>query len=303
MDIDYLYKRIKEEIPLLDLRLSEPMRAHSSFRIGGPADMFALIRTEAELLGLLPILKEEHILPTVIGRGTNLLVSDEGLRAFVIKISGYFDAMDIDDNCITAQSGVPLARLAVFAQQNGLGGLEFAHGIPGSLGGAVFMNAGAYGGEMKDLVHEVRYLSLEDCGIHISRGVENDFSYRHSRFSDSGDIIINVSLRLLPRDGDEILSDMMRLYERRSASQPLGLPSAGSTFKRPQTGYAAEMIDKAGLKGFRIGGAAVSEKHAGFIVNDAGATFEDVIAVMEQVKAIVLEKFGVELQPEVKILK
>jgi len=302
MDIISLSHRIKAEIPSLDLRLSEEMRAHTSFRIGGPAAALAVIKNPAELSQLLKILSSEGIKAQIIGRGTNLLVSDAGLSDFVIKISAPFDNMKVIGTSITAQSGASLSRLAVFAQQKGLSGLEFAHGIPGTLGGAIFMNAGAYGGEMRDVVTSVRCMSANG-EIFECRGEELNFSYRYSRFAERSDIIYGAVLRLTPQDKDEILETMNTLQEKRSESQPLAFPSAGSTFKRPKSGYAAAMIDGAGLKGFRIGGASVSEKHAGFVINDAGATFEDVTALMAHIQKTVLEKYGVELEPEVKILK
>ena len=302
MDIVSLTHRIKAEIPTLDLRENEEMRAHTSFRIGGPAAALAVIQTPAELSALLKILSSEGIKPQIIGRGTNLLVSDAGLSAFVIKISAPFDNMKIINTSITAQSGASLSRLAVFAQQNGLSGLEFAHGIPGTLGGAIFMNAGAYGGEMKDIVKSVRCMTPKGEIVEY-RGEDLSFSYRNSRFSEHGGIIFGAVLRLTPRSPEEILAKMNELGEKRSASQPLNFPSAGSTFKRPKDGYAAAMIDGAGLKGFRIGGACVSKKHAGFVINDGSASFEDVKNLMAHIQKTVFEKYGVELQPEVKILK
>jgi len=302
MDSDFLYGKIQTVLPELDIRRNEAMRAHCSFRIGGPAALFASIKEDHEIIELTRVLRHEGVRPIIIGRGTNILVPDEGIDAFVINISGHFDKMEIDDNTITAQSGVRLARLAVFAQQNGLGGLEFAHGIPGSLGGAITMNAGAYGGEMKDIIIEVTYLS-PDGDIHVSKGEENDFSYRHSRFSDTENIILGAKLRLTPRDVGEILETMDTLAEKRNGSQPLNYPSAGSTFKRPDSGYAAVLIDKAGLKGYRVGGAMVSEKHAGFVINVGGATFGDVIAVMSHISDTVFAKSGIRLVPEVKILQ
>ena len=235
----------------------------------------------------------------VIGRGSNLLVSDGGFPGAVVQLADAPASLRREGDCVSAWAGVTLARLAVFAREQGLAGLEFAHGIPGSLGGGILMNAGAYGGEMKDVVVSVRYL---DAAGAVRETAEPGFAYRHSRFSDSGEIVLGTALRLRPDAPDAIAARMAELWEKRSASQPLSLPSAGSTFKRPATGYAAAMIDGAGCKGLAVGGAQVSEKHAGFVVNRGGATAADVKALMAQVQRRVLEKYGVELQPEVRFL-
>ena len=297
-----LYDRIHERLPTLALRAEEPMREHSSFRIGGAAEAFAVAGSEEELTHLAALCREEDIPLLVVGRGTNLLVSDEGVRGVVVRLGEGLSALRAEGDTITAGAGVTLARLAQFAQQHGLTGLEFAHGIPGSLGGAVVMNAGAYGGEMKDVVVSVR--CLDDDGVIREYGAEAlDFSYRHSRFSERGGIVLGAVLSLTPGDGEAIAAKMRELMAKRTASQPLDLPSAGSTFKRPASGYAAAMIDGAGLKGYAVGGAMVSEKHAGFVVNTGGASFDDVLAVMEHVQSTVREKYGVTLEPEIKIIR
>jgi UDP-N-acetylmuramate dehydrogenase len=203
------------------------------------------------------------------------------------------------ENEITVQSGALLSKTAAFAMENSLTGFEFAHGIPGTIGGAVYMNAGAYGGEIKNVA--VLTKAWGKNGIYTVRGDEHDFSYRHSCFSGKSDVILETVLRLAPGNREEIKREMSSLAAKRRASQPLDKPSAGSTFKRPAVGYAAALIDQAGLKGYTVGGAQVSEKHAGFVVNFADATYEDVIAVMDHVKRTVLEKCGVELEPEVEI--
>ena len=294
-----LAKELHRAFPALTLRENEPMRAHCSFRIGGPADVFAEPASEAELCALRRFLYTVDAPVTVIGNGTNLLVHDEGIRGVVIHLGEQFADISPVENGLRACAGVTLARLATAAKERGLAGLEFAHGIPGSLGGAVMMNAGAYGGEMKDVITSVRYLS-EDGTVRETR--EPDFSYRHSRFSDSGELILGASLRLTAEDPAAIHARMMELWSRRNASQPLDRPSAGSTFKRPSSGYAAAMIEQAGLKGASVGGAQVSEKHAGFVINTGNATFADVTALMAYIQETVQAKFGVLLEPEVRIL-
>lgn len=296
---EHLVSELRNALPGLRLLEHEPMRNHCSFRIGGPADVFAAPGTEAELAALRRILWEKGAEPVIVGNGTNLLVRDEGIRGVVIHIGEALGAAEFDGEAVRAGAGITLARLAVYAKEQGLAGLEFAHGIPGSLGGAVIMNAGAYGGEMKDVVTSVRCLDekggaweTEDAG----------FAYRHSRFSNSGDVVVGAALRLAKGDPAAIGARMKELMEKRSASQPLDRPSAGSAFKRPATGYAAAMIDGAGLKGFRIGGAQVSEKHAGFIVNAGGATCDDVLRLMEHIQHAVLKQYGALLEPEVKVI-
>lgn len=299
--IKAVIKEIKKLIPEMELRQNEPMREHCSFRIGGLARAMAFPADAEQAECLLQLLAGFEVEPLIIGNGTNLLVSDEPEDLFVIKTSAMTSVERVGERSVRAGAGITLAKLALFARDAGLGGLEFAHGIPGSLGGAVSMNAGAYGGEMKDVVRAVTFLD-SDAELFTLSGEELEFSYRHSVFSDTDAFILSAELELSPAVPDEIGETMRALAEKRRASQPLDKPSAGSTFKRPATGYAAALIDECGLKGYRVGGACVSEKHAGFVVNDSGATFEDVIAVMEHVHDTVLEKTGVELEPEVKII-
>ncbi len=294
-----LTQELRRAFPALELREGEPMRAHCSFRIGGPADLFAEPASVEELCALCTFLRDRGVAPAVIGNGTNLLVHDEGIRGVVIHLGDRLAAVRAEGDTLIAEAGVTLAKLAVAARDRGLTGLEFAHGIPGSLGGAVLMNAGAYGGEIKDAVVSVRYLDARGA---VCETREGGFAYRRSRFTDTDDIVLGATVRLQPGDIADIRARMLELWEKRSASQPLDKPSAGSTFKRPQTGYAAAMIQEAGLKGLRVGGAQVSEKHAGFIINTGGATFSDVIALMETVTEAVYRRFGVTLEPEVRIL-
>ena len=297
--MENLCQMLRAALPGLDALENEPMSRHCSFRIGGAAAAFCRVSDEAQLAALLALLQREGVPYAVIGRGSNLLVSDGGFPGAVVQLADAPASLRRGGDCVSAWAGVTLARLAVFAREQGLAGLEFAHGIPGSLGGGILMNAGAYGGEMKDVVVSVRYL---DAAGAVRETAEPGFAYRHSRFSDSGEIVLGAALRLRPDAPDAIAARMAELWEKRSASQPLSLPSAGSTFKRPATGYAAAMIDGAGCKGLAVGGAQVSEKHAGFVVNRGGATAADVKALMAQVQRRVLEKYGVELQPEVRFL-
>ncbi len=297
--MENLCQMLRAALPGLDALENEPMSRHCSFRIGGAAAAFCRVSDEAQLAALLALLRREGVPYAVIGRGSNLLVSDGGFPGAVVQLADDPASLRREGDCVSAWAGVTLARLAVFAREQGLAGLEFAHGIPGSLGGGILMNAGAYGGEMKDVVVSVRYL---DAAGAVRETAEPGFAYRHSRFSDSGEIVLGAALRLRPDAPDAIAARMAELWEKRSASQPLSLPSAGSTFKRPATGYAAAMIDGAGCKGLAVGGAQVSEKHAGFVVNRGGATAADVKALMAQVQRRVLEKYGVELQPEVRFL-
>lgn len=293
---------LRRAFPALEIRENEPLSRHCSFRIGGPCAAMLLPRTVDEAGGALRALQDLGVPPLLIGNGTNLLVTDAPLDRIVLKTERLADVARDGETALHALAGISLAQLAVFAQRCGLSGLEFAHGIPGTLGGAVVMNAGAYGGEMKDVVTHTMYMDAagELLGL---EGAEHDFAYRHSVFSDSDSVVLGCRLELTPGDGEAIRARMAELAVRRRESQPLDKPSAGSTFKRPATGYAAAMIDEAGLKGYRVGGAAVSDKHAGFVVNLGGATFDDVLAVMEHVQETVYKKFGVRLEPEVRIIR
>ena len=299
MDYHSLAQEIRAALPGLALAEEEPMAKHCSFHIGGPAAILAEPESEETLSGLFRLLREKGEQPEVIGCGTNLLVRDEGIRAVVVRIGEGLAAVSADGETLTAGAGVRLSRLAVFARDRCLTGLEFSHGIPGSLGGGVVMNAGAYGGEMRDAIYSVRWMGL-DGETHETADL--DFGYRRSAFSGGDRIVLGARLRLAFGDPASIGARMEELAERRKNSQPLTLPSAGSTFKRPTRGYAAALIDMAGLKGLRVGGAMVSEKHAGFVVNAGGATCRDVLELMERIRAAVLEKCGVELEPEVRLL-
>jgi UDP-N-acetylmuramate dehydrogenase len=297
-----LIQDIHSAIPALALRQQESLAKHCSFRIGGPAAVMALPGSPEELEALCVLLARKGIEPVLIGNGTNLLFPDEGLERLVIKTCPSVGGVTVRGNTVTALCGTGLARVAAAAQEAGLTGLEFAHGIPGSVGGGVVMNAGAYGGELKDVVTQTTYLD-ENMTRHTLRGPEHEFSYRHSFLSDKPGIVLSVTMELTPGDKEAIAARMRELAEKRRASQPLELPSAGSTFKRPATGYAAALIDEAGLKGYAVGGAQVSPKHAGFVVNTGGATCQDVLRLMEHIQKTVLSRSGVMLEPEVRIIR
>ena len=297
-----LDRQIHDYLPDLNWAADEPMAKHTSFRIGGPAKRMAFPKTREQLVVLMGFLQDAGVKPLLIGNGTNLLVADKGLDTVGIDTSAELSHIELtDEGEIAADAGVSLAKLALFAWKNGLTGLEFAHGIPGTLGGGVVMNAGAYGGELKDVVTEVT--ALYPDGVKVLTPAELDFSSRHSVFSAGDGIVLGAKVKLESGDPDAIKAKMDDLMARRKASQPLELPSAGSTFKRPAGGYAAALIDAAGLKGYAVGGAQVSEKHAGFVVNRGGATFDDVLRLMDHIRSEVLRTSGVELEPEVKIIR
>ena len=296
-------KKISEHLPELEVVQDEPMSRHTSFRIGGPARRMALPKS-GEMVRLLELAEDCGICPLVIGKGSNLLVADEGLDRLVINTSAMEEMELAEDTCeMTAGAGVSLAKLATFACKQGLTGLEFAHGIPGTLGGAVCMNAGAYDGEMKQVITRVRvYFPGE--GVRVLSCEEMEFAYRHSLLSDRPDaVVLSATMQLRPGEETVIREKMQELMGRRKASQPLEYPSAGSTFKRPTGYFAGTLIDQCGLKGFTVGGAQVSEKHAGFVINIGNATFADVTELIRQVQAQVQEEKGVWLEPEVRIIE
>lgn len=297
-----LDEKLRDYLPDMTVEHDVPMSRHTSFRIGGPARRMAFPESREQLVILLGLAEECGVQPFLLGRGTNLLVSDRGLDTLVIKTAERMTGIRrLDDVTLEADAGVLLSRLAVYAQQAGLTGLEFAHGIPGTLGGGVVMNAGAYGGELKDVVTEVT--ALYPDGVKVLTPAELDFSYRHSVFSAGEGIVLGAKVKLESGDPDAIKAKMDDLMARRKASQPLELPSAGSTFKRPTGYYAGSLIEGCGLKGCRVGGAEVSSKHAGFLVNVGGATCADVLALIEKVQKTVYDAHGVMLEPEVKIIR
>ena len=287
--------------PELTILENEPMSRHCSFRIGGACDAMLLPSSIEDVEAVCALLAECGEKPFLMGNGTNLLVTDAPLHRIVLRMGEDFSRIDpVNGTALRAESGATLSRLALFAAARGLAGLEFAHGIPGTLGGAASMNAGAYGGEMKDVVTSVTYL---DKDLSLRETDDAGFSYRRSRFSDTDCIVLGAKISLHEDDPDAIRERMRLLAERRRSSQPLDMPSAGSTFKRPAGGYAAALIDEAGLKGYTVGGAQVSEKHAGFVVNRGGACFDDVLRLIEHIRNEVYRVSGIELEPEVKIIR
>jgi UDP-N-acetylmuramate dehydrogenase len=293
---------LQKKLPAVcELRYNEPMSNHTSFRIGGGAEIMAFPKSASELSNLLRLCAQIGQKPAILGAGTNVLAPDEGLKGIVICLKDCLDGMEhVDDHHIRVMAGVTMTRMAVFAANLGLSGLEFAHGIPGTVGGGVYMNAGAYGGEIKDVIESVDIMDVSG-DIYTLSAEEMEFSYRHSILEDRGGIVLSAVFRLMEKPAEEIKGKMKELMAKRSASQPLDLPSAGSAFKRPVGGYAAALIDQAGLKGFSVGGAAISTKHAGFAVNLGGATAADVKQLLSRVSDIVFERSGIRLEPEVRI--
>ena len=291
-------RKLGEQVEIL---VAEPMKNHTTFRIGGPADALALPKTPEEVAEVVRFCNEHAQPYYVLGNGSNLLVSDEGYRGIVLQLYRNFNDIQVNGEMITVQSGAMLAAVARTAYQNGLTGLEFASGIPGTIGGAVVMNAGAYGGEMKHVLREVTVLTKEGEVLAIpAKALE--LGYRTSVIPKNGWIVLGAVLQLKKGDPEQILARMEELKEQRITKQPLDLPSAGSTFKRPEGYFAGKLIMDAGLRGFTVGGAQVSEKHCGFVVNRGDATAADVWELICEVKRRVKERTGVELEPEVKLL-
>ncbi len=285
----------------IELRFHEPMAKHTSFRIGGGVEVMAFPKNREELSKLLKLSEVLDCKPAILGAGTNVLAPDEGMSGLVICLKDCLGGMDqLDATRIRVMAGVTMARAAVYAAGLGLGGMEFAHGIPGTIGGGVYMNAGAYGGEMKDIVQSVEVMDRKGSVRTLSND-EMQFSYRHSMLEETEDIVLSAVLQLWEAPVEEVQEKMRELIGRRTASQPLELPSAGSAFKRPAGGFAAALIDQAGLKGYQVGGAAISAKHAGFAVNLGDATAADVKNLLQQVSDRVFETSGIRLEPEIRI--
>ena len=284
-----------------NVRLHEPMKKHTTFRIGGPADYYLCPHSTEELQKILQICRENKLEFFILGNGSNLLVSDKGYRGVVIQLWKNFSDIETEDNTITVKAGALLSKVAAEALEESLTGMEFASGIPGTMGGAVMMNAGAYGGEMKDIIREVTVLTREGELLTLSKE-EMNFGYRTSVVKEKGYVVISAVLQLRKGDREEIRKVMDELKERRVTKQPLDMPSAGSTFKRPEGYFAGKLIMDAGLRGFSVGGAQISEKHCGFVVNKGDATAADVLGLIGEVQKRVQEKFGVALEPEVKFL-
>ena len=301
IDWKELSNEMRQAVPDLKILDEEPLARHTSFRIGGPAAIFAQPAAVEALSELLKFLAARGISPRILGAGTNVLAPDEGLREVVICTKDALTGLrDLGDGKIEAFAGETLSKTAVFARNLSLTGLEFAHGIPGTVGGGIYMNAGAYGGEMKQVAAQTTVLTM-DGETRVFTGQAQGFSYRTSAFEELPAIIVKTVFQLAPGDKEQISARMQELMEKRRTSQPLELPSAGSTFKRPEGAYAGALIQGANLKGISVGGACVSEKHAGFIVNAGGATARDVKALIELVQKRVFEASGYCLQPEVRI--
>ena len=293
------YNQLKELLPTAEIFYEEPMSKHTTFRIGGAADVFIKISEEEQLKTLIPYLTEKHIPYYVIGKGSNLLVGDKGFRGVVLQLADTFETVKVNLNVITACAGASMAMIAKAAQQNGLTGLEFAAGIPGSVGDGVIMNAGAYGGEMKDVISKVRFL-CRDGSVKEYTGEEMCFGYRTSALKNKPEyIVLEIEMLLQPGDKEEILKKMQELAVCRREKQPLEYPSAGSTFKRPEGYFAGKLIGDAGLGGYAVGDACVSEKHNGFVINRGKASAQDVQTLIEIIQCKVYEQFGVELEREV----
>ena len=300
-ELTVFQRKISALLPEMELRFNEPMSKHTSFRIGGGAEGMAFPKNREELAELLKTSALLDCKPAILGAGTNILAPDEGIKGLVICLKDCLDGMEqLDDTRIRVMAGVTMSRAAVFAANRGLSGMEFAHGIPGSIGGGVYMNAGAYGGEICQICESVEVMS-RNGEIRRLSNAEMQFSYRHSILEETDDIVISADFVLTKDSPDQIKARMKELIGKRSASQPLDLPSAGSAFKRPVGGYAAALIDQAGLKGYQVGGAAISSKHAGFAVNMGGATAEDVRNLLQQVSDKVFEQSGIRLEPEIRV--
>lgn len=300
-DLTDFQRKLSAFLPETELRFDEPLSRHTSFRIGGGAEVMAFPKSREELAEILKTSALLDCKPAVLGAGTNVLAPDEGIKGLVICLKDCLDGMErLDGNRIRLMAGVTMSRGAVLAAGLGLSGLEFAHGIPGSVGGGVYMNAGAYGGEMCQVVEAVEIMDFAGTVCRLTNA-QMQFSYRRSILSDRPGIVVSADFALTEKPEEAIRAEMKELMARRRASQPLDFPSAGSAFKRPAGGYAAALIEQAGMKGFRVGGAAISEKHAGFAVNLGGATARDVRNLLEQVSNRVLETSGIRLEPEVRI--
>lgn len=304
---EWLQQELARRCPGLEVRANEPMSRHTSFRIGGPARLMALPKSAVQAKAAVLAAREADILPFFLGNGSNLLVPDEGVERFLIQPAGRYSADPLnrvweENGQLCAGGGVSLAMLANAAQGRALTGLEFASGIPGSVGGGVVMNAGAYGGEMAQVLVSVTALDL-DGNIQTIPAEHCGLGYRKSIFSDGQRLVLEARFQLESGDPDTIRARMDELAAKRKEKQPLEYPSAGSMFKRPEGYFAAALIDQCGLKGFAVGGAQVSEKHAGFVVNRGGATCADVLELVRQVQARVQEQTGVALEMEVKVLR
>ena len=300
MNIENAYSNLIKCIPKEKVLKEEIMSKHTSFKVGGPADLFITLETIDQLKETIRILKQENIKYKIVGNGSNLIVKDEGYRGAIIRPN--FNSIEIKENMVEVGAGVKNGMLAQKLLQNEITGFEFASGIPGTIGGAIVMNAGAHGKEMKDIVNSVTYYNCENDKIETIKNEECDFEYRNSKFKSNNVIIIKAILKLQKGNSTEIKQKMDEYKQFRIEKQPIEYPSAGSTFKRGSDFITAKLIDDAGLKGFTVGGAQVSEKHAGFIINKNQATAKDIINLIHEVQKIVYEKFNKKIELEVEII-
>lgn len=300
MNTEIVFDRLIKALGQDKVLKNEPMCTHTTFKVGGKASVFVIPSCEEDVVSCIKILKELEVDFFILGNGSNILVSDKGYDGVVIYMGKNMSDIFVDGEKITAQSGALLSKVASVAFLNSLSGFEFASGIPGSIGGAVYMNAGAYGGSMSDVVVKTRYVD-NDGNIKEIIGENHNFSYRHSIFCDGG-TVLSAEIMLKSGNKEEIKEEMARLNKQRKEKQPLEYPSAGSTFKRPEGHFAGKLIQDAGLGGFSMGGAQVSSKHCGFIINKDNATCEDILSLIAHVQKVVFEKYGVELTPEIKML-
>lgn len=294
------YNKLAEIVSPEEILKNEAMSKHTTFRIGGNADVFVSPKV-SQISDIMKLAKEYNVPVTVIGNGSNLLVGDKGIRGLVLSFGKEAEEIIIDGSCMIVSAGALLSKIAAEAAKRSLTGFEFAAGIPGTLGGAIVMNAGAYGGEMKDVLISATVLTPEGEVLELSNG-ELDFSYRHSCIPEKEYIVLEAVLEFMPSEEADIREKMEDYKKRRVDKQPLEYPSAGSTFKRPEGHFAGKLIEDAGLRGYTVGGAQVSEKHCGFVINKGDATAADVLGLIEDVKGIVYEKFQVTLEPEVKMI-
>ncbi len=294
-------QKIKERIPQDRILLQAPMSEHTTLRIGGPADILVTAQSTEEIAYLVKSANGHHIPMLMLGNGSNLLVRDGGIRGLVVQFGEEMTAIRVEGTTLTAKAGASLAAVSREAARHALSGLCYACGIPGTVGGGVYMNAGAYGGELKEVISQVEAITM-DGEIHTYSGDEMHFGYRHSRAQEETMIITSVTFSLTPGDKDVLFTDMKEFNRRRNEKQPMDVPSAGSTFKRPEGHFAGQLIDQSGLRGIRVGDAQVSEKHAGFLVNTGNATAADFLELIALVQKTVQEKHGVLLTPEVRIV-
>lgn len=301
MELNDFQRKIQDSLPDISFRFYEPMAKHTSFRIGGNCEVMAFPKSAGELAALLKCCHLLDASPVILGAGTNVLAPDEGMPGIVICLKDCMGGMEaLPDHCIRLGAGITMSRAAVFAANLGLSGMEFAHGIPGTVGGGVYMNAGAYGGEIGSIFVSAEVMDAAGNVRTLDREAMA-FSYRHSALEESGEIVLSAVFQLIPGSPETVREKMKELQSKRSASQPLDMPSAGSAFKRPVGGYAAALIDQSGLKGYRVGNAAISQKHAGFAVNLGGASAADVRQLLQEVSDRVFSDSGIRLEPEIRI--